>query len=244
MAQEIYQADDIMKERKRTYEQSNVPVQYDHGQLFGMVKRNSDVLNEQAAKVARLNELDNVHANIVQLVNSNKTICASFTALQESVAQNNSTLTSQVANISTTIKSFTEHEKTRSDVITTIETKLNAQTEDLVGKTQALESVESKVTANHESVAATIATLEAKIATLEGEVEAQKHRGWLSSFRRLFTWRKNAPVVAETTTEEVVPDEEGNDNQAETNDVEAGDVIEGGEATDVTQETTSDDVDQ
>lgn len=45
MAQEIYQADDIMKERKRTYEQANVPVQYDHGQLFGMVKRNSDVLN-------------------------------------------------------------------------------------------------------------------------------------------------------------------------------------------------------
>lgn len=67
--------------------------------------------------------------------------------MQKSVAQNNSTLTSQVGNISTTIKSFTglkqvikakrviitrvtsEHEQTRSDVITTIETKLNAQTE-------------------------------------------------------------------------------------------------------------------
>ena len=45
MSQEIYQADDIMKERKRTFEQANDPVQYDHGQLFGMVKRNSDVLN-------------------------------------------------------------------------------------------------------------------------------------------------------------------------------------------------------
>ena len=32
--------------------------------------------------MARLNELDNVHANIVQLVNSNKAICASFEALQ------------------------------------------------------------------------------------------------------------------------------------------------------------------
>ena len=39
MAQEIY-TDDIMKERKRTYEQAN-------GQLdiFGMVRRNSEVLN-------------------------------------------------------------------------------------------------------------------------------------------------------------------------------------------------------
>ena len=32
--------------------------------------------------MARLNELDNVHANIVQLINSNKNISASFEALQ------------------------------------------------------------------------------------------------------------------------------------------------------------------
>ena len=39
MAQEIY-PDDIMKERKRTYEQANGQID-----IFGMVRRNAEVLN-------------------------------------------------------------------------------------------------------------------------------------------------------------------------------------------------------
>ena len=43
MAQEIFQADDIMKERKRTYEQANGQMD-----LYGMIRANSEVLNGQS----------------------------------------------------------------------------------------------------------------------------------------------------------------------------------------------------
>ena len=92
MAQEIY-PDDIMKERKRTYEQANGQID-----IFGMVRRNAEVLNgrknrkknfnnypsEQASKVARLNELDSVHASIAQLAQNNKAICNNLDGLKVS----------------------------------------------------------------------------------------------------------------------------------------------------------------
>jgi len=208
MAQEIFQADDIMKERKRTYEQANGQID-----LYGMIRANSEVLNDQAAKVARLNELDNVHANIVQLVNSNKAICASFEALQQSMVKNNSSTTAKLSDLSSTIKTFTDQSATRESVITNLQSKIDAQDDDLTTKSKKLESVEAKISENaetvfknQETVDKTIHKLEEKISSLEEQLEAQKSRGWFSSIRGLFTWRKKTTVVVEPAVDQTVED--------------------------------------
>ena len=60
MAQEIFQADDIMKERKRTYEQANGQLD-----LYGMIRANSQVLNGLKLKLT-LNTLINYYFKIKQ----------------------------------------------------------------------------------------------------------------------------------------------------------------------------------
>lgn len=60
MAQEIFQADDIMKERKRTYEQANGQLD-----LYGMIRANSQVLNGLELKLT-LNTLINYYFKIKQ----------------------------------------------------------------------------------------------------------------------------------------------------------------------------------